>query len=398
MKTLVVGAGLSGLSVAYHLSPNRSVWILEQGEAPGAEASAQNAGMVRRLGEDPWERSLAIQTVVRLQQLDEDPGPWQQSPSREVGAVLALAHDEGHLNDAVAHCRLRGIAVESLQDPAAMSPVLRGTSLRQAWYLPNERVADAHQLLWGMLRGARQNGASIQTKTQVQKLLVTGGRCVGVLTDTGPHYADEVVLAAGAWSGALAREAGLNRPLIPIRRTLIQTQPHPRSTPSLPWTWIDDVGLYARPEGGGWLLSACDETIDPPSPGPGSTGPVEAEPRALLLDKLERFMPSIRDARLGAGWTGLRTFAPDRRPLLGADPDLPGLWWAAGLGGFGVTCSLAVGECVSAWMNGETVPWIKARSVSPGRLQLSRWPIRPDGTMEGAVLVEANGHHVPRQR
>ena len=388
MKTLIVGAGLAGTSVAYHLSSQRQVHLLEQGDTPGAEASAQNAGMVRRLGEDPWERALAIRTVERLVELDSEPGPFQVSPSRVVGAVLALAHDEGHLNDAVAHCRLRGIPVEALSNAASVSPVLAGSALRKAWYLPHERVADAHQLVWGMLRGARHNGATLSTQTPVLSLLVEGGCCVGVQTADGPQFADEVVLAAGAWSGGLAASVGLHRPLIPIRRTLVQTTAHRLSTPQLPWTWIDDVGLYARPEGQGWLLSGCDETIDPPPPGPGSTGPVEPEPRAQLLHKIEQHMPTLTDVRVHTGWTGLRTFAPDRRPLLGADPDLPGLWWAAGLGGFGVTCSLAIGECVAAWMNEQIVPWIKARPVSPGRPQLSRWPIRPNGTLDGAMLVD----------
>lgn len=388
MKTIIVGAGLAGTSVAYHLAGRRQVHILEQGDTPGAEASAQNAGMVRRLGEDPWERALAIRTVERLVALDSNPGPFQISPSRVVGAVLALAHDEGHLNDAVAHCRLRGIQVEVLKDAASVSPVLAGSALRRAWYLPQERVADAHQLVWGMLRGARDKGATLSTQTPVLSLLIEGGRCVGVQTLNGPEYADEVVLAAGAWSGTLAASAGLHRPLIPIRRTLVQTTAHPQSAPHLPWTWIDDVGLYARPEGEGWMLSGCDETIDPPPLGPGSRGPVENEPRALLLHKIEHHMPVLSNVRVHTGWTGLRTFAPDRRPLLGADPELPGLWWAAGLGGFGVTCSLAIGECVAAWMNDQTVPWIKARPVSPGRPQLRRWPIRPDGTLSGAVLVD----------
>ena len=83
----------------------------------------------------------------------------------------------------------------------------------------------------------------------------------------------------------------------------------------------------------------------------------------------------LHNLRFTGGWTGLRTFAPDRRPFLGADPELDGLWWAAGLGGFGVTCSLGIGEALGAWMRGEDVPWLRPQGVSPGRALLSRWPV-----------------------
>ena len=87
---IVVGGGIAGASVAWHLRDRGRVLLLERGPAFGAEAASQNAGMVRRLGEDPWERALAIRTVERLVALDSNPGPFQISPSRVVGAVLGL--------------------------------------------------------------------------------------------------------------------------------------------------------------------------------------------------------------------------------------------------------------------------------------------------------------------
>jgi D-arginine dehydrogenase len=204
-----------------------------------------------------------------------------------------------------------------------------------------------------------------------------------VLTEDGPVEADAVVLAAGAWAGALG-----GRALVPLRRTVVQTAPHPASSTDHPWVWVDDEGVYARPEAGGWLVSGCDEAVDPPADRAGSQGPVEALPRALALDKLARWLPALADAVPVGGWSGLRTFAPDRRPLLGPDPAAPGLHWAAGLGGFGLTCSLAVGEAVAAWVVGEAVPWLDAAAVSPGRPLPRRLPIRPTGTLHGAKLID----------
>jgi len=384
---VVIGAGLAGCSVAWHLAPHRSVLLLEQGEQPGAEASAHNAGMVRRLGEDPYERLLAARTAEWL----EDPGEdWaDREPSRRTGALLGLTRDPAHLHDAVAHLRSRGIAVQRCDRPGDLAPALEGSPLSTCWYLPDERVADAWSLVDGFLAGARRHAARIRCDVQVLGLRRDGDRVSGVETDDGRIDAGAVVLAGGAWSGPLAAGIGLRRPLVPIRRTLLQTAPHPLSAPAHPWCWGDDEGLYARPEGGGWMVSSCDEVVDVPAPGPGSRGPVPDLPRARAADRLTRLMPALADARFVGGWTGLRTFAPDRRPVLGADPDAPGLWWAAGLGGFGVTCSYAVGEAVASWMRGEELGWLAPDAVSPGRPMYSTMLIRPTGDLHDAVVARA---------
>lgn len=387
---IIVGAGLAGCSVAAHLAPARRVLLLEQAPQPGQEAAAQNAGMVRRLGEDPFERALAIRTARRLARATEEDDCWAAlSPSRVTGAVMGLAHDALHLHDAVAHLRAHGATVEALDRPGAVAPALAGARLAQAWYVPDERVADAHALVTGFLQIARRHGAALRCGSPVRRLLTDGGRVIGVETAEGAVHAGAVVLAAGAWSARLAAGVGLARPLIPIRRTLLHTAPHPLSAPGHPWCWIDDVGIYARPEGEGWLVSGCDEEAVAVPDGPGSAGPVEALQRAQAADKLARHMPALAEARPRSGWTGLRTFAPDRRPVLGEDPALGGLWWAAGLGGFGVTCSMAVGEVVAAWVRGEEVDWFERKGVSPGRRYPGRWPIRPTGALSRPRLISA---------
>ncbi|MBW1880350.1 MAG: FAD-binding oxidoreductase, partial [Deltaproteobacteria bacterium] len=278
-EVVVVGAGLAGCSVAWHLAPSFDVLVLDQADQPGVEASAQNAGMVRRMGEDPWERALALRTVAFL----EDPGAdWADlAPSRKVGAVMGLARDPTHFHDATAHLRARGVRVEVCDRPGEVAPALRDSPLQRAWYLPDERVADAHALLTGFLRGARRHGARVRCGERVLGLRVERGRVVGVDTASGPVAAGCVVLATGAWSAHLAQTLGLHRPLVPLARTLLQSAPHPLSHPDHPWSWIDDVGIYVRPETGGWLCSPCDETVSFPAPGPGSRGPVDPYHRAL---------------------------------------------------------------------------------------------------------------------
>lgn len=380
---LIIGAGLAGCSLAWHLAGERSVVLLEQGEQAGAEASAQNAGMVRRLGHDPYERLFARRTHDWLAAGEG----WVAEASRRSGALLGLVHDPHHLTDAAAHLRSQGVPIEDCDRPGEVAPALAGARLQHAFWLPDERIADPWSLVSGFLGEARARGAELRCGVQVTGLLRGGDRVVGVRTEAGVLHAGAVVLAGGAWSGRLAGEAGLNRPLVPVRRTLLQTEAHPLATPDHPWCWIDDAGLYVRPEGGGWLVSSCDEVVDPPAPGPGSSGPAAELPRARALERIARWMPALSGLRFRGGWSGLRTFAPDRRPILGADPEAPGLWWLAGLGGFGVACSYGVGEAVAAWMLGHELDWVRPGPVAPDRLQYGSWMLVPTGDYNEARVV-----------
>ncbi len=385
---VIIGGGLAGLSVGAALGG--PALILEQRTQAGLGATAENAGMVRRLGEDPYERALALRTHERLCALEAAGHPGL---SRRTGALLGLCQEPEHLHDGVAHLRAAGARVEHRRGAAlaAVAPLLQGSPLTEGWWLPEERVASASALLDQQLADARAAGVSLRVGLTVRRLAVAAGRVAGVWVERpgGPQRlaADAVVIAAGAWCAGLAAGAGLRRHLIPVRRTLLWSASGPPPTAGHPWVWIDDLGLYARPEGEGWLLSGCDERVDWPA-GPESAGEAAVWAQALTADKARAWLPALGALSWRTGWSGLRTFAPDRRPMLGPDPALPGLHWCAGLGGFGVSCGLAAGEAVAAWLRGDSVPWLDPAGVRPDRRTPGRWPLRPTGELWTARLSD----------
>jgi glycine/D-amino acid oxidase-like deaminating enzyme len=376
VDVVVIGGGLCGVSVAHALATQGvgSVMLLEQGESLGAEASAQNAGMVRRLALDPVERELACRSAAAMER------PEFAGALRRTGAVLAAGHDPAPLAAAVADLQSRGISADRLHLDR-LPPALAGSPLQAAWTLPQETVADAWGLISVLAREARGSGARLQTGRCVQGVATHAGRAVGVHTDTGPVRADVVVLATAAWAHQQVRALGLSRPLVPLARHLLLTTPHPASSPDHPWCWVDDEGVYARPESGGWLCSPCDEVPRAPGGGPGSRGPAEPLGYALVQDALERWFPALGPVGFLHGWTGLRTFCPDRRPLVGLDPDLPGLAWATAFGGFGVTCSLAVGPLVADLLAGRPDPVLDLATLAPGR-SFPSWAQLPTGSRD----------------
>jgi len=375
---VIVGGGMAGCAVAAHLSPRCRVTVLESSSAVASEGAAQSAGMIRRLDMEPSHRALAQRTFSYLVASDA-PGL-----SERTGAILGLVRDPLSLHDAVAHLRASQITVTPI-DPR-MDTILKDSPVSMAWSLPDERVTNGPRLARHLLDTAKTNGARVQTSSAVTQLLIEDGRCIGVKTKTQTILAQHTILAAGAWSGQLAKAAGLHRPLVPLRRAAATIRSlHP--VPGQAWIWLDDVGLYARPEDGGWIVSPCDEVPSWPEPGIPSIGTPDETQWQLLHNKIMRYLPSLSDADVSRGWTGLRTFCPDRRPMLGPDEDCPGLVWAAGLGGHGVSGCIGVAEAISAWLSDQPTPWLDRASVSPTRPQLRRWPIFPEGDPGRAKLV-----------
>lgn len=365
-----MGAGLAGLAVAQRLG--RSALVLEQGPGIGLEASAQNVGMVRLAVEDPYERTLAVRSREHFQ------NPELRMVIRTTGAVLGLAYEPFHLDDAVAHLRAHGVPVSTLSEPI---PLLERARLRRTWWFPDAQVVDVAGLLSWLARSVE-----VRPAVRVERLVIERGAVQGVATTAGPIACDAVVLAGGAWSGSLAAAAGLDRPLVAIRRSAFTW---PGGSGEGPWVWIDDAGVYVRPGADGWAASPCDESPERVAEGPGSTRPPRADALALLRSKLARFLPAVDfSGEPVRAWSGLRTFAPDRRPLLGSDGEIGGLFWAAGLGGYGVTTSLGVGEAVAAWIENRPVDWLDRHGVRPNRPFPKRLAYLPDGELGRGALLD----------
>ena len=365
MKAVVIGAGFAGASTAYALARLGAATgvILEREETIGVHASGRNAGLLKVSEDDPIIRTLAVRTATHLRTLepDEPSEPVFVHPTGGLTLVPAAASPGlTHLHDELARA---GVSSEVLSSAAARGrfPLLRHLAedtFGAALWCPSEGVVDVHSLLTHYLREARAGGFAMQMNCRVDDLVLHNGRVTGVRTSNGVIDADVVIDATGAWAGRLGR-ADRKLPLQPVRRHLFVSGRVDGASRDVPFVWVEDANFYWRGEGDGLLLSPCDETpVEPCLPSPD---PAAAE---LLAYKLSRHAPGFGDLPLRKNWACLRTFAPDRRPIIGPDPDLPGLFHVSGLGGFGVMTSAAVGELAAALLMGQTVDWIDASAVA----------------------------------
>jgi D-arginine dehydrogenase len=366
-RFVIVGAGFAGAATAYALARlgEGSGVLLEREDTFGVHASGRNAGLLKVSEEDPIIRSLAVRTASHLIGIEAT----EPHLVHHTGGLTLAPADRTHaLHSLHADLERAGVGSDVFSAVAARDrfPMLRHLShetFDAALWCPTEGVVDVHALLTYYLRVARTAGFSVRTNTAVSDLVINDGRVVGVTTASGVIEADVVVDATGAWAGQLGRPQPL--PLQPVRRHLFVSGHVDGASRDVPFVWVEGADFYWRGEGDGLLLSPCDQT--PHDPGLPSTDPAAAE---LLAHKLALHAPGWGDLLLRKSWACLRTFAPDRRPLIGPDPDVAGLFHVSGLGGSGVMTSAAIGELAALRLLGRDAEWIDAAAVDPRRLRL----------------------------
>jgi D-arginine dehydrogenase len=363
---LVVGGGIAGLSAAAALAGNMRVVLLEREALLATHASGRNAAIFRPLEMDASTVRLAQRSLAMYSELSETP------LLRRTGLLLGAAMRKP-AQALLAHAQTQGLAADWLEGEAlrARAPSLAGGSIECGVFLSEGGVLDVHALTTALARAARARGAEVRSAEGVATISVERGRAVGAVLSGGERVAaNAVVLAAGAWAAALGAACGAPLPLTSLRRHLIQLDVAAPLEVDAPVVWrIDDDELYYRAESGGVLASACDQVA-------WQAGTPPADPAVLetLAHKLARSAPGLAGARVRRFWACLRTFAPDRELVVGADPRIAGLYWFTGLGGRGLGVAPAAAELLATSVREQCDAWSQ---LSPARLCAASSSARP---------------------
>jgi D-arginine dehydrogenase len=356
----VIGAGMAGASLAAEVAAHASVLLIEAEAQPGYHSTGRSAAF--------WSESYGGPLV---QPLTSASGAFLAAPAAEFaersflaprGALhLADAGGRGAIDDMWREFAGSGVAMERL-DRAALEERIPG--LRAGWdegvYEPSCSDIDVAALHAAYLKAARGRGAELRGDARVGGIERAAGGW-RLTTSAGTFEAAVIVDAAGAWADEVAALAGA-APLgvQPYRRTLAQLRTAPAAPIDLPLV-IDALGrFYFKPEAGGRLwLSPHDETACAPC----DTAPDEYDV-ALAIDRLERVV-DWRVERVEHSWAGLRSFAPDRLPVYGFDRHVPGFFWCAGQGGFGIQTAPAGAKLAAALLLG-AAPDAMVAGIDPG--------------------------------
>jgi D-arginine dehydrogenase len=366
---IVIGAGMAGASVAAHLAETQRVVLLEREERAGYHATGRSAALFTEIYGNAVIRALTRASRPFL--FDPIPG----------FAESALTHPRGCLYIATAQ------QLEALQRFAALPdiapatrwlspaeargrcPILREEYVSGALLEPDSSDIEVHALHYGYLRLFRQRSGRFINNAAVQSL-ERDTRGWTVRAGAESLQAPIVVNAAGAWADEIARLAGITPVgLVPCRRTAVLVD-SPAGMAVDEWPFVNDIDeqFYFKPDAGSLFISPADET---------ATVPGDAQPDewdiAVAVDRVQA-ATTLQIHRLKARWAGLRTFAPDRSPVVGFAPEAEGFFWLAGQGGYGIQTAPALSRAAAALVRGLPLPQdLVAAGVDPAQMSPSRF-------------------------
>jgi D-arginine dehydrogenase len=361
---LVIGGGIAGLSAAAELSKRAKVIVLEAEDQIGFHSSGRSATMLHYALGDRLVRAL---TQASRSFFDAPPEGVSEIPLGRRMAVLVHAREDelgalGQLEAEIA--RFAPLERLDQRGVADLCPLLRvGEGGAVAGIVDRDGLRlDPHALLQEFLGTIRRNGGEVVTGARVAEI----ERGWTVASESGERYSAPILVnAAGAWADAVAGLAEIAPiGLRPLRRTITTFDAAPGTDlERLPFTKTVGDALYFAPESGRLFASPMDEVPSEPC----DAQPDEFEV-ALAAHRMEE-RTTVQVRSIHSRWAGLRTFAPDRHPVVGFTPGVEGFFWLAGQGGFGLQTSPAMARIAASLIFGKPwpVPGVSARELSPAR-------------------------------
>jgi sarcosine dehydrogenase len=386
-RVVVVGGGIWGCSIAYHLARAgvSDVLVLERGELASGNTS-QAAGLVGQLrASELMARSImtVVERLTRWQaEHGEDPG------FRQVGSLKLALTDARvrELEAQAAQARRWGLAVELIapRDAEARVPLLETKGVKACAWVPTDGYAEPYTLAMALAHAARRLGVRIRTQTPATAITLERGRVTGVETPKGPIACETVVVAVGPWSELIGAALGLAFDTVPIRHQLWVTAPLDGVPRDMPVVRVPDASVYLRPEVGGVLVGGFERGPKrfamADLPATFTIEETERDQRVLeeLGEGLTRTFPALQAAPIIRGCAGLPTFTPDGNFLVGQVPSVHGLYAATGCNALGIAGSLLIGQWMSelivegeasADLSSQALTRFGSRYGSRGRLQ-----------------------------
>jgi D-arginine dehydrogenase len=361
---VIVGAGIAGASIAAHLAEHKSVLLLEAEDRPGFHATGRSAAF--------WTESYGGPLV---QPLTAASGPFLSKPPADFsetgflhnrGALyLGTKNDQGKAEQMLADFEKSSVELHrcDADEVREKLPEIKPEWDRGIWE-PSCADIDVAALHAAYLRGADKRGAKLLCNAQLNTADWRNGAW-SIQSDRGDFGAKILINAAGAWADDVATKCGVTPVGIqPFRRTILQLALSPTIADDLPLVIGLDGSFYFKSAGQGQIwLSPHDET-----PSPACDVAPEEIDVAQAIARLEQVMDWQVNS-IVAKWAGLRSFAPDRLPVIGRDTANPHFFWFAGQGGFGIqTAPAASSLAASLLIADENAPTgINASTYSPQR-------------------------------
>ena len=349
---VIIGAGIAGAGAAYALAPYGSCLLLERESQPGYHTTGRSAALFSETYGNAPIRAL---TVASRDFLMHPPEGFTEAPVLTPRGVMmvGVAEKSAQLDATYEEMRKLVASVQRIKPAEVLErvPILRPDQVAGgAMAEPDGMDIDVHGLHRGFLRAASRAGSKTVNDAEVTALQRDGADWI-IATSAGEFRAGVVVNAAGAWADVIGGLAGA-KPigLQPMRRTAFTIDMPNADFQHWPMVFEADEAVYFKPDAGRLLISPCDET---------PSEPCDAQPDemdiALAAEAFET-MTTVTVRRPAAKWAGLRSFVPDRSIVAGFDAAVPGFFWLAAQGGYGIQTSGAMSRVAGALVRGQALP------------------------------------------
>jgi len=364
---VIIGGGIAGASAGAELARTHRVLVLEGEDAPGYHSTGRSAAV---FSESYGNRAIRELTRASRHFFDQPPADFsayallKRRSWLHVASMSQASALESFLATEDVAQRVSRVSPE---EALALSPILRPeTAAAGGAYEKDAADIDVDALHRGYLKLLRQRGGTIVTGAQVTALARRAGQWI-LDSTAGAFRARVVVNAAGAWADRVAMLADIAPMRIQAcRRTAVLVEPAALEiSDSWPLTVDIEEAYYFKPDAGLLFVSPADET---------PVEPCDVQPEeldvAIAIDRLER-ATGLTIARVRRKWAGLRSFAPDRAPVIGFDRSADGFFWLAGQGGYGIQTAPAAAALAAALVRDEALPRelmdFDSTAVSPAR-------------------------------
>ncbi|HWJ83492.1 MAG TPA: FAD-dependent oxidoreductase [Nocardioides sp.] len=359
-RVVVVGGGVIGCSVAYHLAGLgwTDVLLLEQGRL-SCGTTWHAAGLVGPLRASESGTRLVRYSAELYARLEEETG--LATGYRNVGGVIVARTPErlSHLRRTAANGAAYGLTAELIgaERAAELWPPVRVDDLLGALWLPDDGKVNPADLSQSLARGARRRGARIREGVRVLGFATSGARVSGVRTDQGDVEAEVVVNCAGQWAKALADPVGVTVPLHSAEHFYVVTEPVDGVHPDLPVMRDPDGFTYFKEEVGGLVVGGFEPDAKPwrapddlPYPFEFQLLEEDWEHFSVLMDSAVHRVPALAETGIRKFYNGPESFTPDNQFVLGEAPGLRGYFVAAGFNSVGIASAGGAGRALAEWV------------------------------------------------
>jgi sarcosine oxidase subunit beta len=348
---IVIGAGVIGSSVAYHLARlgARQVLVLDRLQI-GAGTSTQSSGILRT----HYSVIENVELAKRSWSVFKDFAGYLGDEEASAGLVKCgylICAPEGPklepLRQSLAGQERMGVEVRLIDRAAAreLLPIAHFDDAALIGYEPEAGFADAYLVATGFARAARRLGVKIMEGVNVERLLMEGGKVVGVQTSQGTFHSSTVISTQNIWATDIEKWTGVPTPVKPERHAVLALEGPEAYSFQMPV--FKDLGspgmLYCRSYGGNQMLvseGTVGETLAEPD---NEQGDIPMDYVVEVGAQVAERFPSFGEAGLASSWTGVYDVTPDWNPVLGRLPDVPGLVVGYGFSGHGFKLSPGVG-------------------------------------------------------